>query len=233
MPKSKQITIAVDGFSSCGKSTLARALAKELGYVFIDSGAMYRGIALYCLENALIKSGIVDIEALEESLPDISLEFKVNLEGSQDLYMNDKNCEGDIRTPAVAEVVSIVAAIPTVRKKLVQEQRTMGQTGGIVMDGRDIGSVVFPNAELKLFVTASPDVRAKRRYLELKAKGIETTLEDIKKNLLERDHMDSTRSDSPLIKTKDAFLLDNSHMTREEQLSLALSLAHKKLQEIR
>jgi cytidylate kinase len=219
----KRLTIAIDGHSSCGKSTLARDLAKKLGYTYVDSGAMYRGIALYCLNQGLIGQGKQLIKMIEEYLPLISIHFQINTQtGNQELILNNINVEDKIRKPEIANIVSPIAAIPAVRKKLVQLQREMGSKGGIVMDGRDIGSVVFPNADVKLFVTAAPDVRAKRRYDELMEKGISTTIEETKRNLLERDEIDSNRKDSPLIQTEDAILLDNSNLDREGQLNFVL-----------
>jgi cytidylate kinase len=229
MHSSKKITIAVDGFSSCGKSTLAKALAKELGYTFIDSGAMYRGIALYCLRNELIADGFLDEAGIGVALNSIELSFHSVDKENQALLLNGEDVEQEIRSPKVAAIVSKIATLPAVRKKLVDEQRKMGQNGGIVMDGRDIGSVVFPNAELKLFITADPDVRAQRRYDELQSKGIKSTLEEVKKNLLERDHIDSTRTISPLIQTDDAVVIDNSNLNREEQLKLALEYAKERM----
>jgi CMP/dCMP kinase len=228
MSNRNELIIAIDGYSSCGKSTLAKALAKHLGYVFIDSGAMYRGIALHCLQNNLLENGKVNVELLEEHLADIHLEFRKNDSDSQDLYLNGVNSESKIRSTEVAGIVSLVAAIPAVRKKLVDEQRKMGKNGGIVMDGRDIGSVVFPDAEVKIFVTADPDVRARRRFDELISKGMRVNLDEVKKNLIQRDHLDSTRQDSPLIKTADAILLDNTNLTREEQLEFALKCVRQK-----
>jgi cytidylate kinase len=226
MNSKKKIVIAIDGFSSCGKSTLAKALANELGYIFIDSGAMYRGVALYCSEHNLIPDGTPLQDEIEQELPKISLAFRMNPETKQaDLYLNDTNVESRIRTPEIAAVVSKVAAIKSVREKLVLEQRKMGTSGGIVMDGRDIGSVVFPNAELKLFVTATPEIRAERRFKELKEKGIEISFQEVLKNLTERDFLDTTRAESPLIKTKDAIEIDTSNLTREEQLDKVLNLA--------
>jgi cytidylate kinase len=226
MNSKKKIVIAIDGFSSCGKSTLAKALANELAYIFIDSGAMYRGVALYCSEHNLISDGTPLQDEIEQELPKISLAFRMNPETKQaDLYLNDTNVESRIRTPEIAAVVSKVAAIKSVREKLVLEQRKMGTSGGIVMDGRDIGSVVFPNAELKLFVTATPEIRAERRFKELKEKGIEISFQEVLKNLTERDFLDTTRSESPLIKTKDAIEIDTSNLTREEQLDKVLNLA--------
>jgi CMP/dCMP kinase len=229
MLQNKKITIAVDGFSSCGKSTLARALAKELGYTFIDSGAMYRGIALFCLQHEFIVDGIPNEEAINATIDSIQLSFGHTATGEQFLCLNGENVEQEIRKPQVASVVSTIATLKAVREKLVNEQREMGKNGGIVMDGRDIGSVVFPKAELKLFITADPDVRAQRRYDELQSKGILSSLEEVKKNLLERDHIDSTRTISPLIQTDDAVVIDNSNLNREEQLKLALEYAKERM----
>lgn len=229
---SEKITIAIDGYSSCGKSTLARDLAKSLHYVFIDSGAMYRGVTLFALQNNLIPNGELQRRKLIEALPQIELKFALNPDTkSPEIILNGKNVESEIRTPLVAAHVSEVATIKEVREKLVSEQRNMGAHGGIVMDGRDIGSVVFPDAALKLFVTASIPVRVERRFQELTFKGIKTTREEVQANLLQRDHIDSTRSESPLIQTEDAVVLDNSHLTREEQLKTALKLVEQTLSE--
>jgi cytidylate kinase len=226
----KRITIAIDGHSSCGKSTMAKALSKELGYVFVDSGAMYRGVTLYCREQGLIVDGVPNEAEILAHLNHISLAFAFNpSRGASDLLLNGVNVEALIRTPEIAGDVSKIAALPFVRKKLVDEQRKMGDNGGIVMDGRDIGSVVFPNAELKLFVTAAPEIRAERRCLELQENGIETNREEVLQNLNERDHLDSTREDSPLIQTEDAIVIDTSHLNREEQLHMVLDLVHAKL----
>jgi cytidylate kinase len=226
----KRITIAIDGHSSCGKSTMAKALSKVLGYVFVDSGAMYRGVTLYCRQHGLIVDGVPNESEIMAHLDKISLTFAFNSSrGASDLLLNGINVEGLIRTPEVAGDVSKIAALPFVRKKLVEEQRKMGENGGIVMDGRDIGSVVFPNAELKLFVTAAPEIRAERRCLELRESGIETNLDEVLHNLNERDHIDSTRKDSPLIKTPDAIVIDTSHLNREEQLQMALALVNSRL----
>ena len=223
--KMTKITIAIDGFSSCGKSTLAKELAKELEYIFIDSGAMYRAVALYALNTNCIQTGILDQVALIESLKDIELHFELNTNtNSPEILLNGINVEDEIRTPRVAEVVSKVAEIKEVREKLVFEQRKMGINGGLVMDGRDIGSVVFPNAELKLFLTASTQVRVERRYKELSAKGIEVSKHDVKLNLEERDLIDSTREESPLTQTDDSILIDNTKLTRKEQLKKAIHL---------
>ncbi|TNF46309.1 MAG: (d)CMP kinase, partial [Bacteroidetes bacterium] len=225
--KHKRLVIAIDGYSSCGKSTMAKALAKVLNYTFIDSGAMYRGVALFALENGMILNGNPDKESIIDSLDDISLTFET-IEGKQHLLLNSRDVEDEIRTPAVAEVVSDIAAISEVRQKLVREQRKMGEIGGIVMDGRDIGSVVFPNADLKFFVTAKPEIRAQRRFLELENKGIQTNLKEVLHNLETRDRIDSTRSDSPLIRTKDAILIDTSFLTPHQQLNKVLEKKKKK-----
>ena len=220
----KQITIAIDGYSACGKSTLAKDLAKILSFIFIDSGAMYRGVALYCLQNNLFDDDTnpkqVDII---HALKNITLSFQL-INDNNCLLLNGKNVEELIRGGEVAAVVSKVARIKEVRMKLVMEQQKMGANGGIVMEGRDIGSVVFPKAELKLFITASQEIRTQRRYLELKSKGIEAKIETISSNLAERDLMDSSRKESPLIQVADAIVLDNSKLTREEQLDFVLDL---------
>lgn len=227
----KKITIAIDGYSSCGKSTLAKALAKELEYIFIDSGAMYRGVTLYCLRNGLLPEGIPAVAEIETTLEQIDLDFKFNPKTKQaDLYLNGENVEELIRMPEVAAHVSKIAALKNVRHKLVLEQRKMGKNGGIVMDGRDIGSVVFPTAELKLFITALPEIRAQRRYKELKEKKVETSFEEVLENLRERDYLDSTRTESPLIQTSDAIVIDTSDLTPEEQLTIALNYAKEKSQ---
>ena len=229
MTTSKKITIAIDGYSSCGKSTMAKALAKKLGYVFIDSGAMYRGVTLFCMRNHLIDSdGNPKIADIVSALPAITIAFQFNENSlSSDLFLNNENVESSIRMPDVAAKVSAVASIKEVRAKLVDEQRKMGLNGGIVMDGRDIGSVVFPNAELKLFVTAKPAIRAQRRFDELKSKNIETSFDEVLKNLEERDLIDSTRAESPLIKTHDAVEIDTSDLTPFSQLELAYELVLK------
>ena len=220
----KQITIAIDGYSACGKSTLAKDLAKKLSFIFIDSGAMYRGVALYCLQNNLFDadSNPKQVEIIQ-ALKNITLSFQL-INDNNCLLLNGKNVEELIRGTEVAAVVSKVATIKEVRVKLVMEQQKMGVNGGIVMEGRDIGSVVFPDAELKLFITASQEIRAQRRYLELKSKGIEAKIETISSNLAERDLMDSSRKESPLIQVADAIVLDNSKLTREEQLDFVLNL---------
>ena len=220
----KQITIAIDGYSACGKSTLAKDLAKKLSFIFIDSGAMYRGVALYCLQNNLFDddSNPKQVDIIQ-ALKNITLSFQL-INDNNCLLLNGKNVEELIRGGEVAAVVSKVARIKEVRMKLVMEQQKMGANGGIVMEGRDIGSVVFPKAELKLFITASQEIRAQRRFLELKSKGIEAKIETISSNLAERDLMDSSRKESPLIQVADAIVIDNSKLTREEQLDFVLNL---------
>jgi len=226
----QKITIAIDGWSSCGKSTLAKALAKELNYNYVDSGAMYRGVALYALRKNWVSHNHIDASKIEQHLKDITLTFLYNPQTKQsELLLNKENVEQQIRTLSVSQVVSKIAAIKLVRNHLVHLQQQMGQSGGIVMDGRDIGSVVFPNAELKLFVTADPEIRAERRFKELSAKGENVTIVEVKKNLTERDKMDTSRKESPLIQVKDAVVLDNSYLSQEEQLEKALKLVSDKL----
>lgn len=202
--QTKKLTIAIDGFSSCGKSTLAKELASRLHYIFIDSGAMYRAVTLYCLRHNWILGDQVQLTEIINALPSITIEFKMDDQGNKAIYLNGENCENEIRQGFVASAVSRVAEIKEVREKLVHEQQKMGEKGGIVMDGRDIGTVVFPHADLKLFVTASIEVRTQRRYLELTQKGIEITLEEVKDNLVERDFIDSNRKESPLVQAEDA-----------------------------
>lgn len=216
----KRLTIAIDGFSSSGKSTFAKKIAARLGYVFIDSGAMYRAVTLYAIEHGIISSGILDEDALVRSLDDIRIDFRFNPErGASDIYLNGDRVDGKIRTIEVSNFVSQVSMIGAVRAKLVAIQREMGREGGVVMDGRDIGTVVFPNADLKIFLTADPAVRARRRYDELKAAGQEVSLGEIESNIRQRDHQDQTRKISPLRQAPDAVVLDNSHMTLDEQMA--------------
>lgn len=215
----KKIVIAIDGFSSCGKSTMAKDLAREVGYIYVDTGAMYRSVTLYALRNQLFDAdGNIMSSALEAAMPHINISFKLNEQtGRPDTYLNGQCVENEIRSLEVSSKVSIVAALPFVRAKLVEEQKKMCEEKGIVMDGRDIGTVVFPNAELKIFVTASAEVRAQRRFDELEAKGMPADYADILKNVQERDYIDSHRAVSPLTKAADAIELDNSHMTIAEQ----------------
>lgn len=225
--KNKELTIAIDGWSSCGKSTLAKALAKELNYIYVDTGAMYRGVALHAMRNNLVSRNHVDINRIIASLPDVKISFTNNSKGKAELILNGENVEKEIRTIEVSNSVSSVAKIKEVRLFLVKQQRIMGINGGVVMDGRDIGSIVFPLAELKLFMTADPDIRAQRRFDELTAKGDKVTLEEVKENLVLRDEMDSTREESPLTQVDDAIVLDNSYLTPEQQLTKALALIKK------
>ncbi|MBF1484270.1 (d)CMP kinase [Prevotella pallens] len=215
----EKIIIAIDGFSSCGKSTMAKDLAHELGYIYVDTGAMYRCVALYALQHKLfLKDGEINIPELEAAMPNINISFKLNKEtGRPDTYLNNENVENEIRTMEVSSHVSSIAAIPFVREALVAQQQKMGKDKGIVMDGRDIGTVVFPNAELKIFVTASPEVRAQRRYDELMEKGMEADYNEILENVKRRDYIDSHRDVSPLRKADDAIELDNSNISIEEQ----------------
>jgi cytidylate kinase len=219
-----KIIVAIDGHSSCGKSTIARALAARFGYVFIDSGAMYRAVTLFALRRNLISDGVVNREELISLLPEIKIEFIYNpVSQKSDMYLNGENVEEEIRQLPVSQNVSPVATISEVRQAMVRFQQEMGKTKGIVMDGRDIGTVVFPEAELKLFVTASTEIRAKRRFDELSAKGETVSIEEIRKNIQERDHIDSTREASPLRKADDALVLDNSFLSPEEQLDWVIA----------
>ncbi len=220
-----KITIAVDGFSSTGKSTLAKALAKHLGYIYVDTGAMYRAVALFAMQNGYIGKDFVDTQSLINSLPYIKLVFKYNPNlGFSEMYLNGDNVETEIRSIEVSNYVSKVAGIPEVRSKLVEQQHEMGKNKGVVMDGRDIGTVVFPEAEIKLFMTASAHTRAERRFKELQQKGDQVTFEEVFKNIEDRDYMDTHREDSPLVKAKDAIEFDNSNISKEEQFQKALKL---------
>ncbi len=216
----KRIIIAIDGHSSCGKSTFAKAIAARLGYIFIDTGAMYRAVTLYALEHGAICSGMVDEAAVEAMLDHINIDFRFNPQrGASDIYVNGDLVEGKIRTIEVSNCVSAVSSIAAVRRKLVAMQQQMGLKRGVVMDGRDIGTVVFPEAELKIYMTADPMVRAERRFKELTAKGDKVTLEQIYENVVSRDEADMTRAISPLRKADDAIVLDNSQMSVEEQMA--------------
>jgi cytidylate kinase len=227
MEQKPLITIAVDGFSSSGKSTMAKKLAKTIGYAYIDSGAMYRAVTLYCLENNLFDGDRLDTEALERQLDNIRVTFGVNAEGKTETYLNGRNVETEIRQMPVSSKVSIVAAVPSVRHALVRQQQELGKGKGIVMDGRDIGTTVFPDAEMKVYVDASPETRARRRYDELVGKGDTlVSYEEVYRNVCERDHIDMNRAESPLRKADDAVVLNNSDMTIEEQDKWLLDLYH-------
>lgn len=229
----KKITIAIDGYSSCGKSTMAKDLAREVGYIYIDSGAMYRAVTLYCLENGLFAAdGQIDTQRLEAALPDLHISFRPAPDTQRpQTCLNGRNVEDRIRSMEVATHVSPVAALGFVREALVKQQQEMGRDKGIVMDGRDIGTVVFPDAELKIFVTASAEIRAQRRYNELKNKGREASFEEILANVKERDHIDRSRAVSPLRQAEDALLLDNSRLSIEEQKQWLREQFEKRLQE--
>ena len=214
----KKITIAIDGFSSCGKSTMAKDLAREVGYIYIDSGAMYRAVTLYSIENGIFNGDVIDTEKLKEAIRDIRITVRPNPEtGRPDTYLNGVNVENKIRTMGVSSKVSPISALDFVREAMVAQQQAMGKEKGIVMDGRDIGTTVFPDAELKIFVTATPEIRAKRRFDELKAKGQEGSFEEILENVKQRDYIDQYREVSPLRKADDALLLDNSNLSIEQQ----------------
>ena len=226
----KKIIIAIDGYSSCGKSTMAKELAKYLNYRYIDSGAMYRAVTLYCLENGLFNGEVLDTEAVKQCIADIHVSFRFNnKKGSSDTYLNRENVEKQIRSMEVADKVSAVAAVGFIREAMVKRQQAMGKGKGIVMDGRDIGTVVFPDAELKLFVTARPEIRAQRRLEELLAKGESVNFEDVLQNIEKRDRIDSTREDSPLRQAPDAIVLDNSEKTMEEQNAFLLRIVDERI----
>ena len=228
----KKITIAIDGFSSCGKSTMAKDLAKKLGYVYVDTGAMYRAVTLYAMRNGLFNAdGSIKTADLERQMNKINITFKLNKRAERpDTYLNNELVENDIRTLEVSNHVSQIAAVPFIREAMVAQQQRMGKDKGVVMDGRDIGTTVFPEAELKVFVTASAEVRAQRRYDELKEKGMPADFNDILKNVQERDYIDSHREVSPLRKAPDAIELDNSHMTITEQSAWLMELVKQKIE---
>lgn len=223
----KKITIAIDGFSSTGKSTLAKQLAKELEYVYVDTGAMYRAVAYFAMQNKLIGADFFDKSTLIEVLPKIQLEFRFNTEvGFAEMYLNGENVEKPIRTIEVSNFVSKVAEVSEVRSKLVEQQQEMGTNKALVMDGRDIGTVVFPNAELKIFMTASAETRAQRRFDELQQKGDNVSYEEVLKNVVDRDYIDTHRADSPLVIADDAIEIDNSYLNKEEQFAAVLELVN-------
>lgn len=214
----KRIIIAIDGFSSCGKSTMAKSLARNIGYLYFDSGAMYRAVALFCLNNNLVNSDGIDVNNLRSRMNEIKISFEADpITKNSITLLNGKDVEKDIRSLEVSRIVSQIAALDFVRADMIEQQRCMGKAKGIVMDGRDIGTTVFPDAEMKVFVTASAEVRAQRRYDEIIARGDKADYNEILENVQQRDHIDQTREVSPLRKADDALLLDNSHMTREEQ----------------
>lgn len=213
----KRIIIAIDGFSSCGKSTMAKDLAREIGYIYIDSGAMYRAVTLYSLRHHYFNGNEIETDKLQQDMPSIHISFRLNAQQRPETYLNGENVENEIRGMEVSSHVSPIAALPFVREALVHLQQEMGKEKGIVMDGRDIGTTVFPDAEMKVFVTASPEIRAQRRFDELKAKGQPARFEDILQNVKERDYIDQNREVSPLRKADDALLLDNSNLTIAEQ----------------
>ncbi len=224
---SNKIIIAIDGHASCGKSTLAKGLARELNYIYITSGAMYRAVTLYLLDNGI---DYTDLQAVKKSLKKIHVTFKYNPTSfNADTYLNGIKVESRIRDKEVSDHVSPVSTIKSVRTFLVKQQHALGKNKGITMDGRDIGTVVFPNAELKIFLTASTTVRAERRFKELKENGMERSFEEVLQNVTERDHIDSTRSVSPLKQAKDAVVIDNSNLSRDEQLAMVLALARKRI----
>lgn len=228
----KKITIAIDGHSSCGKSTMAKDLARRIGYVYIDTGAMYRAVTLFAMRHNLIVNGQVDAAKLQEEMGNMHISLRLNPETQRpDTYLNGECVEREIRTMEVSRHVSLIAALPFVRSAMVEMQREMGKEKGVVMDGRDIGTVVFPHAELKIFVTASAEVRAQRRYDELTAKGEKCNYEEILENVKERDHIDSTRETSPLRQAEDAIVLDNTHMTIPEQENWLMEEYKKRTEE--
>jgi len=224
----KKIVVAIDGFSSCGKSTMAKELAREAGYIYVDSGAMYRAISLFCIQNGWMSDSDINAPELEKNIESIHIEFKTNAEGKSETYLNGKNVEGKIRTLEVANGASRVSTLGFVRRELVRQQQLMGLEKGIVMDGRDIGTVVFPNAELKIFLTASPEIRAKRRLDELKVKDENADYNEVLANVIERDDRDQNRAESPLRKADDAIVIDNSNLTREEQREILRTLFAEK-----
>jgi len=225
-----KIVIAIDGYSSTGKSTIAKQVAKELNYIYVDTGAMYRAVTYFALEHKFIGDGFFNSQALINQLDHINISFKFNEDlGFAEVYLNGENIEDDIRTLEVSSYVSPVATLSEVRRKLVEQQQLIGKGEGVVMDGRDIGTVVFPESELKIFMTASAETRAKRRYKELLERGHKLSYEDVLKNVTTRDHIDSTREDSPLVKAEDAVEIDNSDLTIEEQLKTILDLANQKI----
>lgn len=228
----KKIVIAIDGFSSCGKSTMAKALARNIGYLYFDSGAMYRAVALFCMQNGLIEGEQINCDSLRKRMKEIHITFEADPETKDSItFLNGVNVEHEIRSLEVSRFVSPIAALDFVRSEMVEQQREMGKQKGIVMDGRDIGTTVFPDAEMKVFVTASAEVRAQRRYDELTARGDTPDFNEILENVQQRDHIDQTREVSPLKKADDALLLDNSNLTREEQMEWLIETYNKLVSE--
>ena len=225
MPQSKKLIIAIDGYSSCGKSTFAKAIAQKLNYIYIDTGAMYRAVTLFTLRERLITNEIVNENFLKDRLDKIIVKFKKNeITGKNEMFLNNENVEQEIRRMEVSNSVSQISQLKFVREKMVDLQRQMGKSSGVVLDGRDIGTVVFPKADIKIFMTANPDIRAQRRFDELKAKGEKISFDEIKINLMKRDEIDTTRAESPLRKADDAIVLDNSNLSPDEQISWFESL---------
>jgi CMP/dCMP kinase len=228
----RKLIIAIDGYSSCGKSTFARSIAEKLGYIFIDSGAMYRAVTLFCIRRQMVGEGFIQSEDIIRVLPDINITFSFNPDiGQYETYLNSENVEWDIRSVEVTRHVSAVSKIAEVRARMVELQRQIGSFRGIVMDGRDIGTVVFPDADLKIFMTASVDVRAERRYKELMDKGLEVNIEEIRQRIIERDHTDETRDISPLKRADDALVLDNSNLSVNEQMQWVSGIIEKRFNE--
>lgn len=227
--ETKKIIVAIDGFSSCGKSTMAKNLAREANYIYIDTGAMYRAVSLFCIRNGWMTENEMDIESIDKNISEIRLEFINNDKGNADIYLNGENVESQIRTLEVANGASRVSTIAAVRKELVRQQQLMGSQKGIVMDGRDIGTVVFPDAELKIFLTASPEIRAKRRMDELNAKDETVNYEEVLSNVIERDYRDQNRTESPLRKADDAIVIDNSDLTPTQQQQILRDLFVQKI----
>ena len=228
--ENKKINIAIDGFSSCGKSTLAKLLANKLQYSYVDTGAMYRSFTLYLLNNGLIKDGKTSERAIKSSLEEVFITFKYNSKtDSSDTYLNGVNVEKEIRSPEISRLVSGISKIKEVRQKLIASQKEIGKEKGVVMDGRDIGTAVLPNAEIKFFMDADLDIRTQRRFDELKYKGFEMSFDQVKENLLERDHNDTHRKENPLVKAEDAITLDNSELTIDELLEMSVKIVEKVL----
>ncbi|MDX9928464.1 MAG: (d)CMP kinase [Bacteroidales bacterium] len=228
----RKLIIAIDGYSSCGKSTFARAIASKYGYIFIDTGAMYRAVTLYCLRKGLVGKGFVKTGNIISILPEIDINFSYNPDKEMyETYLNSENVEWEIRSVEVTANVSEISMIREVRARMVELQRQIGAFRGVVMDGRDIGTVVFPDADIKIFMTASVDIRAERRYLELKEKGVEINIDDIRNAIIERDHKDETREASPLRKAEDALVLDNTSMSVSEQMDWVSGIIEKRINE--